>query len=60
MNETIKWYSLNELEPPEEVGLLLFYKGEVFLGDWDTKDFRNAYTGLVEDVEFWAIAKGPK
>ena len=60
MNETIKWYSINELEPPEEVGLVLYYQGEVFWGDWDGKDFRDAYTGLTQDVEFWALVKGPK
>jgi hypothetical protein len=60
MNETIKWYSINELEPPEEVGLVLFYQGEVFWGDWDGKDFTDSATGLKEPVWFWALVKGPK
>jgi hypothetical protein len=60
MNETIVWNKLAGSEPPEEIGLLLYYKGEVFWGDWDGKDFRDAYTGLTQDVEFWAIVKGPQ
>ena len=60
MNETIVWHKLTELDPPEEVGLLLCFKGEVFWGDWDGEGFRDSYTGLVEQVEFWALPKGPK
>ena len=60
MNETIKWYSIVEMEPPEEVGLALFNKGEVFWGDWDGKDFTDVASGLKWPVEFWALVEGPK
>jgi len=59
MNELIEWVSIRDDLPEEEVGVLLYWRGQVFWGDWNGKDFTDVATGLPVDVSHWASVNGP-